>query len=319
MLGVWLEGGRARVASDLPEPPAKAGETRVRVRLAGVCGTDLALLGGYMGFAGVPGHEFVGIALEGPLAGRRVVGDINAACGTCPRCRGGDPHHCPRRTVLGILGRPGAFAEVLSLPTENLVVVPEEVPDEQAVFAEPFAAAWRVVEQVPVDSQTRALVIGDGRLGLLVTHVLAAEGARPVVRGHHPERAALLPRGARFESGVGAGTTPGEGYDLVVEASGDPAALEAAIAAARPGGTVVLKTTREQGAPFDATLLVVNEIRLLGSRCGPLARAVAALAQAPPPLEAMIAARFPLSRGDEALATASRGGLLKVLIEVNEP
>ncbi len=319
MLGIRLEQGHARVADDLPEPDAVPGETRVRVRLAGVCGTDLALLRGYMDFEGVPGHEFVGVALEGPLAGRRVVGDINAACGTCPRCRAGDPHHCPRRTVLGILGRPGAFAEILALPTANLVPVPDAVPDEHAVFAEPLAAALRVVEQVPLDGDTRALVVGDGRLGLLVAHALAVEGAPPVVRGRHPERAALLPPGARFEPAQAPAPAPGDGYDLVVEASGDPAALDAAVAATRPGGTVVLKTTRESGAPFDATPLVVDEIRLLGSRCGPIPRAVRALVEAPPPLEAMIAARFPLTRGDEALAAAGRPGVLKVLIEVERP
>lgn len=317
MRGLHVEHGEVRFRDDLPPPEPAAGlpgsgarsEVRVRVLRAGICATDLALVRGYMDFRGTPGHEFVGRALDGPLAGRRVVGEINAACGVCPRCRAGLARHCPRRTVLGILGRAGAFAEELVLPAENLHAVPDAVGDDAATFVEPLAAAFEIGEQVALADVERALVIGDGRLGLLCAQVLASAGPTVLVRGRHPERAALFGDRVRYEE------RPGDGYDLVVEATGDPRSLALALAAVRPRGTVVLKTTSEERAPLDLAPLVVDEITLVGSRCGPFAPALAALASGAVAVEPLVAARFPLERGPDALAEAARPGVLKVLLE----
>jgi len=272
-----------------------------------------------MHFEGVPGHEFVGVALDGPLAGRRVVGEINAGCGECPACRGGDPRHCPTRTVLGILGRPGAFAEELSLPTGNLLPVPEGISDELAVFTEPLAAALAVLEAVPLTPSTRVGVAGDGRLGILVAHALASAGKEVVVFGRHPERQALLPRGCELVPGVLEADSPPRRpeWEVLVEATGSAAVLARALELVRPRGTLVLKTTVEEASTLPLAPLVVNEIRLVGSRCGRFAPALELLASDPPPLEKMIDHRFPLEEAPGALEVAGRQGCLKVLIEVS--
>lgn len=314
MRGLWVEDGAVRYRADLDVPAADAGECRVRVVRAGVCATDLALQRGYMGFAGVPGHEFVGVACDGPFAGRRVVGGINAACGTCATCRAGRPRHCPQRTVLGILGRGGAFAEELVLPAENLLAVPDAVSTDAATFAEPLAAAFEIVEQVDLTAIERALVVGDGRLGLLCAQVLALDLARVDVAGRHPERAARFAADLRWVADPAAEPR----YDLVVEATGSPEMLAAALGLVRPGGTVVLKTTAERPATLDLAPLVVDEITLVGSRCGPFAPALDALASGRVEVEPLVEARYPLERGAEAFERAARRGILKVLIDVAE-
>lgn len=311
MRALFLEHGQLRYREDVAPPVAAPGESRVRVRHAGVCATDLALVRGYMDFRGIPGHEFVGTACEGPLAGRRVVGEINAACGACDSCRKGLRRHCPHRTVLGILSRMGAFAEELTLPQENLHLVPDGVSDEAATFTEPLAAAFEIGEQVELTPGERALVIGDGRLGMLCAQVLALRGLIVELAGRHPERAGILPDSVRWVA-----RPSGTDYDLVVEATGDPAALATALACVRPTGVVVLKTTSEAPAALDLAPLVVNEIRLVGSRCGPFAPALEALASGAVVVEPMIQGRYPLERGGEALAAAGRPGVLKVLIEM---
>jgi threonine dehydrogenase-like Zn-dependent dehydrogenase len=319
--GLCVEAGRARVRDDL-EPPADRGraEVPVRMRLAGVCATDLALARGYMGFAGTPGHEFVGTALAGPLAGRRVVGEINAGCGACAPCRGGDPRHCPARTVLGIVGRPGAFAEELALPAANLIAVPDELPDEVAVFCEPLAAALAIAERVDLAGIEAALVIGDGRLGLLCAHGLLEPGAPVTLAGRHPARAALLPardgRTARHVVGLCEPLrTPGapppdaaDRFDLVIEATGRPEVLTRALERARPRGTVVQKTTSERPCALDLSPLVIDELTLVGSRCGRLGPALAWLAERRGPGERRGQAREPRARAGEALAPPARGG-----------
>jgi threonine dehydrogenase-like Zn-dependent dehydrogenase len=308
--GLWIESGEVVVRDDLEPPVAMDGESRVRVLSAGVCATDLALLRGYMGFRGVPGHEFVGEALDGPHAGRRVVGEINAGCGTCELCRSGDPRHCATRSVLGILGRPGAFAEELSLPHANLVPLPEAVATDAATFTEPLAAAFEIAEQLDLARFDRALVLGDGRLGLLCAQVLALSLPRVDLIGRHPERAAFLPEKVHYVSG-----RP-EPCALVVEATGRADVLQEALAQVSPRGTLVLKTTSEAPVELDLAPLVVNEITLLGSRCGPFAPALAALAAGTVRVAEMIDARLPLERGAEAMALAARPGVLKVLIDV---
>jgi len=317
--GLVLSAGTAKFEQELPAPNASASETRVRVLSAGVCATDLALARGYMDFEGIPGHEFCGVALDGPLEGKRVVGEINAACGTCSACRDGLGRHCSERTVLGILGRSGAFADELALPTENLLEVPDSVSTDAATFCEPLAAAWEIAEQIDLVAGESALVCGDGRLGLLCAHVLAAHGLNVTLAGRHAERANLLGQELTFAEGLLEPDAPREPrYSIVVEATGKPEVFPLALQCLRPRGTLVLKTTSERPGAFDLAPLVVNEITLLGSRCGPFAPALASLASGTPTVENMITARFPLERATDALHAASQRGALKVLIDVHD-
>ena len=311
MRGLWFEDGQVRLRTDVPRPKPTEGQSRVRVLQAGVCATDLALRGGYMGFSGVPGHEFVGVALDGPLEGERVVGEINLACGTCATCRAGLPRHCPTRTVLGILHHGGAFAEELVLPLENLHRVPDGVSDAAATFTEPLAAAFEIPEQVDVVG-ARALVVGDGRLGMLCAQVLARRGATVEVVGRHPDRARLTGQEIRW---VAPPSAPE--HDLVVEATGRPDVLQQAMGWVRPRGTLVLKTTAESPAALDLAPLVVNEVTLVGSRCGPFSPALELLASGEIDVEGMVDVRLPLERAAEALDQAARPGVLKVLIQVS--
>ena len=300
---------------DLPRPEPSPGEALVRVRLAGVCRTDLEVLRGYHDFRGIPGHEFVGEVIgppDSPLAGQRVVGEINIPCQACPRCRQGLARHCQNRRVLGLLGHDGAFAEYLTLPEENLHPVPPTVPDEAAVFAEPLAAALAVSEAAPASLDQRVLVIGDGTLGLLVSFTLALRGLDTRLAGHYREHLRLAePYGV--VTWLEDNLPPGE-FDLVVEASGSPGGLALALARVRPRGTVVMKSTFAGGAPLDPALLVVPEVRLVGSRCGPFPAALHLLSQGwldPRPLVSRV---FPLSRGVAALDCARQKGVLKVLL-----
>ncbi len=318
MRGLVLEDGRASVRDDLPEPEPGPGESLVEVLVAGVCATDLALRAGYMGFTGVPGHEFVGRALTGPLAGRRVVGEINAGCGTCADCRAGDPRHCATRTVLGILGRPGAFAERLALPSANLLPVPDDVPDDAAVFAEPLAAALQIPADVPLPRGAPALVAGDGRLGLLCAHALHGAGLEVTVAGRHAERTDLLPQGVRLLTGLleeGA-PPPAARVPVAVDATGSADVLPRLLPHVAPRGTLVLKTTTERPVTLDLAALVVDEVRLVGSRCGRFAPALDLLAQGSVPVERFVAARRPLAEADRALEEAAAPGVLKVLVDV---
>ncbi len=301
---------------ELPEPTPSAGEVLVKVRLAGVCRTDLEVLRGYHAFVGVPGHEFVGEAAgppDSPFRGRRVAGEINVACGSCPRCRAGLARHCEARRVLGLRGLNGAFAEFLVLPAGNLRAVPESVADEAAVFAEPLAAALAVVEAAPGPAGRRVLVIGDGVIGLLSSWVLALGGHEVHLAGHHRDHLALgEPYGvAGF---LDRDLPPGE-YDLVVEASGSASGLELALARVRPQGTVVLKSTFQGSLSLPPALLVVPEVRLAGSRCGPLDAALRLLGQGFIDPRPLIAATFPLREGLAALEQARQPGTLKILLD----
>lgn len=314
MRALVLDAEGPAFRADHPEV-GRPGEARIEVRLAGVCATDLELCRGYMGFRGVLGHEFVGVVCEAPepgWRGARVVGEINASCGACPTCRAGRRSHCPHRTVLGIAGRDGAFAERLWLPVENLHRVPDEVPDEAAVFVEPLAAALRILEQVEVGPGMRVAVLGLGRLGLLCARVLATTGAE--VTG--------VARGARSRARLGApcraidlDTFQREPpFDLLVEATGAPEGLALTAGRIRPGGTLVLKSTvqGERAAPLNSW--VIDEIRVLGSRCGPFDRALRALAQGLVDPTDLIEAEHALDDGLLALRRAAGPGVGKVLL-----
>ena len=288
---------------------------RVRVHLAGVCNTDLELVKGYMGFQGVLGHEFVGSVVDGPnnWRGKRVVGEINFACGQCENCARDLGRHCPTRRVMGIQEADGALAEFVNVPVANLHAVPDALPDERAVFAEPLAAAFEIPEQVSIEPGMRCLVLGDGKLGLLASQVLALKGAKVEVVGHHPDKLALLSRRgieARLESDFRPGL-----WDLVVEATGTARGFELALGCTRPRGTLVLKSTVAEHPPVDLAPLVIHEIQVVGSRCGPFAPALDALTRDVIDVTSLIHERVPLSRADLALKKAGERGALKVLVE----
>jgi threonine dehydrogenase-like Zn-dependent dehydrogenase len=318
---LWLEDGALRLRDDVARPEPPPGEALVRVSLVGVCNTDLELLRGYYPYRGVPGHEFVGCVEAAPGAeqwvGRRVVGEINAWCGACATCRAGRRTHCERRTVLGIVARDGAMAEWLTLPVRNLLAVPDGVPDEVAVFTEPLAAALEIMEQVPIGPGLRALVVGDGKLGQLVARVLALTGCDLRVIGRHPRKLALL---AELEirtapSGEAADLLAEGKADLAVECTGNPEGFALARAALRPRGTLVLKSTYHGAATIDLSSIVVDEITVLGSRCGPFGPALRLLAEGAIDPRPLIDARFPIGSGTAAFAEAARPGVLKVLID----
>jgi len=310
---LWLEDRLLGARQDVPRPVPPPGEALVRLRLAGVCATDLELVKGYYPFTGIPGHEFVGEVVSGDaLVGRRVVGEINASCGRCPTCAAGRRTHCPARTVLGIKGRDGAMAEYLVLPIANLHVVPDPVPDEIAVFAEPVAAALEVQEQVALRPGSRVVVIGDGKLGQLVARTLAHAGHRPTVVGRHRRKLALL-SSLGIETASSDGLPPREA-DVVVECTGNPDGLAIARAAVRPRGTIVLKSTYHGEVTVNLSGIVVDEVTLVGSRCGPFAPALALLAGGTLRVDDLIDERFALADGVAAFAAAGAPGVLKVLI-----
>jgi threonine dehydrogenase-like Zn-dependent dehydrogenase len=296
--------------------PDGAGEALVRVTLAGICNTDLEIVRGYAGFQGTLGHEFVGILERAPdasLVGKRVVGEINAGCGSCALCAGGDARHCTRRTVLGIVARDGAFADFVSLPVRNLVVVPDRVSDEQAVFTEPLAAACEILDQVRIGPSHRVAVIGDGKLGQLIARVLGTTGCSLRVFGRHPEKLRLL-ESVGIETAVPGQTARSPEFDVVVEASGAPEGLDEALARTRPRGTIVLKSTFHAPVSLDSWRIVVDEITVVGSRCGRFQPALEILASGQVDVLPLISATFPLDRGVEAVEAASRPGVLKVLL-----
>ena len=315
MRALHFDGAELRCIDDHAEPSPAADEAIVRVHLAGVCSTDLQILAGYMGFTGVPGHEFVGEVVDGPadIADQRVVGEINYACRRCPTCRRGLGRHCPHRRVMGILGADGAFAEYLAVPLTNLHVVPEAVPDEAAVFTEPLAAAFSILEQVTLGPGDGVVVLGDGKLGLLCAQVMAGTGASVTLVGKHVKNLALVAdRGVAtvlLEAWI-----PAAAADCVVEATGSATGLALAAAAVRPRGTLVLKSTVADEHRLSLAPLVINEITVIGSRCGLFPPALRALADRSVDVTPLIDAKFPLAGGVDALAHAARPGVRKVLI-----
>jgi threonine dehydrogenase-like Zn-dependent dehydrogenase len=314
---LWLEAQVLRLREDLDPPAPPPGEALVRVIVAGICNTDLELARGYYPYSGVPGHEFVGRVEQAAGApewvGRRVVGEISAACGGCPTCLAGMRSHCERRSVLGIVKRDGAFAQYLALPTANLHAVPDALGDELAVFTEPLAAALQVQEQVRVTPDDRVLVIGAGKLGHLVAQTLAATRCRLQVLGRSPRPLALL--AARNIATTTAEALVKHRADVVVECTGRPEGLELARQAVRPRGTIVLKSTYHGPATVDLSRFVVDEITLVGSRCGPFAPALELLASGRVDPSPLVETRYPLEESLAAFEHAAKPGALKVLVD----
>jgi len=317
MRGLWLENRKLEVRDDLPRPMATPGEALVRVLLAGICNTDIELTRGYYPFSGIPGHEFVGVVEEGPqaVAGRRVVGEINAVCHQCNACRQGRSTHCERRTVLGIARRHGSFAEFLTLPSENLHLVPDALPSEAAVFAEPVAAALEIQQQVKVGAGDRVLVVGDGKLAQLIARTLVATGCQLIVVGRHRRKLDLL-AAVGIESAAEHSIQP-RTFDIAIECSGNAAGFALAAHGLRPRGTLVMKSTYAGDLTFNASRLVVDEITLVGSRCGPFAPALAMLAEGRIDPLPLVDATYPLTQALAAFEHAQRPGVLKILVQVS--
>ena len=308
-----------KLVDDYPQPSPAPGEALIRVTLAGVCNTDLEITRGYTGFRGVLGHEFVGIVErceDEAWLGRRVVGEINCDCGVCPACLAGRPSHCPGRTTLGISGRDGAMADSCVLPLRNLHRVPEALSDEQAVFTEPLAAALEILEQVHLRPTDRTVVLGDGKLGLLVAQVLRLTGCELLALGHYRDKLAILER-----QGI-ATSLASENLrvkaDVVVDCTGKEEGFAAARELVRPRGTLVLKSTFEGHSEVNLTALVVDEVSLVGSRCGPFAPALRLLSKRLVDVESLVTAIFPLEQALEAVDAARQRGSLKVLIRPGE-
>ncbi len=299
--------------------PISDGEAVVRVTLSGICNTDLEIARGYAGFQGTIGHEFVGVIESLPdvgtlVPGQRVVGEINAGCGVCDLCRAGDPRHCAQRTVLGIVGRDGAHAEFLKLPTVNLLPVPDEIPDEHAVFTEPLAAACGILERAEVSKDTGVAVIGDGKLGLLCAQVLAITGAPVTLIGKHQNKLQIAARRGIETITVEQAKSRTQRFDLVVEASGSSSGFHLALDVLRPRGVLVLKSTFHGATEMNAARIVVDEISVVGSRCGRFAPALELLRRKTIDVESLISEEFALADGVRAMERAAESDVLKVLL-----
>jgi threonine dehydrogenase-like Zn-dependent dehydrogenase len=299
------------------EKTEREGEALVRVLLSGICNTDLEIARGYAGFNGTIGHEFVGVVEASPdssLVGRRVVGEINAGCGKCDLCRAGDSRHCAGRTVLGIVGRDGAHAEFLSLPVINLFHVPEKIPDEHAVFVEPLAAACSITERVSISGAERVAVIGDGKLGLLCSQTVALTGAQVLSIGKHAQKQRIVERRGVEVTSPGKAAKRTREFDVVVEASGSSSGFALALSLLRPRGTLVLKSTFHGESKIDTARIVVDEISIVGSRCGRFGPAIELLRKNALDVDSLISEEYPLSQGVHAMKRAAAKGVLKVLL-----
>jgi threonine dehydrogenase-like Zn-dependent dehydrogenase len=319
MHALFFDGRQPRLDQHYPDPAPAPGEALLHVLLAGICATDLEIVRGYAGFSGVLGHELVGrvIACEirPELVGQRVVDEINAGCGACAPCRAGRREHCQQRQVLGIRNRDGVFADYVVVPVENLHVVPDNVPDQAAVFTEPLAAALRIQEQIDLRPTDRVLVLGDGKLGQLIARSLAGTGCELLVQGRSLARRGMaLLREAGIATAA-AGDIPPDWADVVVECTGSPAGFDQALALLRPEGTLVLKSTYADPGAINLSRVVVDEISVVGSRCGPFQPALAALASGEVDPLPLIDAVYPLAEGLAAMEHAARPGALKVLVQ----
>jgi alcohol dehydrogenase len=315
MKSVHLEAGRIELR-ETPRPDRPEGYALIRLLCGGICNTDLELQRGYYGFSGVPGHEFVGEVVDADssdLIGKRVVGEINLACNCCSMCRRGRQRHCPNRTVLGIVRHPGAFREFLTLPEGNLHVLPDSIPTEFAVFTEPLAAACEILDQVSMPCSAPVAVLGDGKLGLLVAQVLQANGYRVHQFGRHPEKLQIAAR-AGVTTEVRGDNLPEAEYRWVVDATGSQKGLQAAIRMVEPTGTIILKSTVHGEVPLDTAPVIVNEITLVGSRCGRFEPALELLRLGAVDVSSMISERMKLGGAPAAFEKAAQRGIMKVLL-----
>ena len=299
--------------------PVRGAEALVRVHLSGICNTDLEIANGYAGFVGTIGHEFVGVVEESAgnlMVGQRVVGEINAGCGTCQLCQSGDPRHCPNRTVLGIKGRDGAHAEFLRLPLANLIAVPDLVEDEHAVFTEPLAAACGILERVKIDLRKRVAVVGDGKLGLLCAQVIALTGAEVLLIGKHPQKLRIAERRGMETALAKDIAKRKQEFDIAVEASGSASGFAAALELLRPRGVLVLKSTfaATDPAAIDQARIVVDEISIVGSRCGRFQPALDLLKKGALDIDSLISEEYSLEKGVHAMERAAQKGVMKVFL-----
>ncbi len=320
MRALYFAKGGLALRRDHPVPEPEEGEALIRVLMAGICRTDIEITEGYMGFSGVPGHEFVGLVENSPgregLKGKRVVGEINVGCGRCALCFSGLRNHCPQRRVLGILGKDGAFAEYITLPVDNLHVVPQTVTDQEAVFTEPLAAAFEILEGVQIERHHRVCVLGDGKLGLLAAQVLALTGCDITVVGRHRDRFSrfkvLVSRVAFLHK------APERSFDIVVDCTGSPQGLDEALGLVTPRGTVVLKTTSAGGHKADLNRVVIDEVTIVGSRCGPFEPALKTLERGDVEVRPLIEDVLPLESGPKAFESARKRGAMKVLLKIQD-
>lgn len=310
------------IATDRPVPKPARNEALIKTHLAGICNTDLEIMRGYMRFHGVLGHEFVGVVEEVNgdalhLLGKRVVGDINCGCSMCFYCRKGLQRHCPDRVTLGINGKDGTLAEYFVLPMGNLFEVPDSIKDEEAVFAEPLAAAFEILEQIHIRPTDKVLVLGDGKLGLLTSLVLNQTRATLVLAGRHQAKL-MIARDQGVDTTELKDLTPSKTYDVVVEATGAPEGFELALNYVKPMGTIVVKTTAAEGKIINLAPVVIDEVRVVGSRCGPFAPALRALSEKRIRVGPLITAVYGFSKVGEAFQTAKKKTSLKVLVDFSK-
>jgi threonine dehydrogenase-like Zn-dependent dehydrogenase len=314
MKAIFWDGHAVSLDSSYPPPVPDQETAIIKVHLAGICSTDLEIFRGYMNFRGVPGHEFVGSVQHGPekWLGKRVVGEINLGCGHCEYCARDLSRHCPNRTVMGILNADGAFAEAVAVRLENLHLVPDSINDEQAVFTEPLAAAFEILQQIQVSTGDEILILGDGKLGNLCAQVLRLTGAKVTALGKHQDKLDLIKRtGVRT---MLLNNWKPRLFDVVVEATGSAAGLELAISAVRPRGTLVLKSTVAEAHQVSLAPVVINEINLIGSRCGVFPDALEAYAAGHISVAPLIEQVYPLEQAIEGIQHAGRPGARKILL-----
>lgn len=307
-----------RYLTDYPVPRPKHDEALIRVTHAGICNTDIEITRGYMGFKGIPGHEFVGIVEkcgDRSFLGKRVAGEINLGCGKCTYCRSQMQNHCSDRSVLGIWNKDGAFAEYVTLPVRNLHKIPKSISDEEAVFIEPLAAAYEIIDQVGISSSDKVCVLGDGKLGLLAAQVIAAAGSKLTAVGRHREKLSILD-----EIGINTGLSTDfkeRDFDIVIDCTGSPSGIRTALQIVKPRGKIVLKTTIANKIQLDMNQFVINEISLVGSRCGPFPPAIKAIRSRQIDLYPLIGYVYPIEEGVKAFQHASSKSALKVILKVS--
>jgi len=313
--------GTLKLVRDAPVP-RREGEALVQVICAGICNTDLEIVKGYAGFHGTLGHEFVGRVVESPdgaLIGRRVVGEINAGCGECEVCLQGDSRHCVSRTVLGIKNRDGAFAEFLSLPVRNLIELPDSMSDATAVLVEPLAAAFNIIERVSIEPSTSVAIVGDGKLAQLITLVMAQTNCELALIGRHEEKLEMARKYGAERVLLDTSVLDREWhsrFDVVIEASGSPSGLANALRLVKPKGNVVLKSTHHGATSLETSQVVVNEVTIIGSRCGRFQPALELLASGHVDLSSLISQRLPLEDGPLAFDQAAHPDAMKVILQM---